>query len=301
MAAAPRGDRHGKLRHPATDRCRRHGSGTARREDPARTRRGAPPRAGRGPGQSNRPAEEPRTGDPELDGEDFPLVDLLVEDAGVRRDAEQGLDVHGDEPLDGRRLEQRRLLELAVHELLDRGDEGYARSWTAGGGASPPDDEPGSRASRIRTESASRSGGPRPDRTYSSTPGNPRSRAQRTTHDRETPARASAAPRTGHASDAGRNTMQRVNGTLDLQDPDPGVAPLFAPDSCPAAPLRGMTTNSPDPDPGVAPLFGACLRGACTSLYVHMLPVLPPTLPPGRGAAGVSAATPCVRTTSPPV
>ena len=30
--------------------------------------------------------------------------------------------------------------------------------------------------------------------------------------------------------------MQRVNGTLDLRDPDPGVAPLFAPDTCPAAP-----------------------------------------------------------------
>ena len=134
IAAPPRGDRHGirlragsrgKLRHPATDRCRRYGSGTARREDPARTRRGAPPRAGRGPGQSNRPAEDPRTGDPELDGEDVPLVDLLIEDAGVRRDAEQGLDVQGGEPLDGHRLERRPRTparEPRGHEWSQRAD-----------------------------------------------------------------------------------------------------------------------------------------------------------------------------------
>ena len=56
------------------------------------------------PRQSNRPPEEPRTSDPELNGEDVQLVDLPLEDAGVRRDAEQRLDVQGDEPLDGRRL-----------------------------------------------------------------------------------------------------------------------------------------------------------------------------------------------------
>ena len=107
-------------------------------------------------------------------------------------DAEQGFDVQGSEPLDGRWLERRRLLELAARRTARPGDEVrpvlHRRRRR----------RPARRRTRLASladtmESRTRSAAARPDRTYSSTAGNPRSRAQRTTPDREPPGRLPSA------------------------------------------------------------------------------------------------------------